>query len=314
MTRLLLLASVLAVVFAACGSSTLSQPRTGDDRPSPRLSATIRKIAELRRLEARGNAGRLLRGMILPPGTRPVSQRLANAAVGYVGRERSLFTEYAYRHAFWRVREPLAWVVAFLRRHAPPNFTVSYVGTDQPYPDVTYPDVVFDGRSVGGREESWILVSLAPSRGATIVRVDAMVPWAYPRPPREVVPVAVREIDVHAAYRRPVLRRITNPRTVARIIRWFNDLNGISPGPMGPGCPQDRYPPMRLTFRSASGTELARAIVPFTPAYNCETIDFAIHGQRQWPLVDSTPLHGMAFVHRVQRFLGPTGRWGPTGH
>jgi hypothetical protein len=45
-------------------------------------------------------------------------------------------------------------------------------------------------------------------------------------------------------------------------------------------------------------------LAPSVPASSCETIQFTIHGQRQTPLIDSTPESGQAFVERVQRLLG----------
>ena len=61
------------------------------------------------------------------------------------------------------------------------------------------------------------------------------------------------------------------------------------------GSPCDR--------RSASGRELERAVVPSTPASSCAMIQFTLNGKPQTPLIDSTPMDGMALYARVQKIV-----------
>jgi hypothetical protein len=169
-----------------------------------------------------------------------------------------------------------------------------------------YQGTVFDGRFVGGRLENRILVSFVPSHGATIIRVDAGVPWTVPRPPSEVLPAAVREVDIRSSVpSHRWTRHVTDPREVALIRRWFNDLNVVQPNTTVL-CAADGMSawPVQFTFRSASGGERARALVPNYAASICGEIQFTLHGERQTPLIDSTPFNGMAFIYRVQSLLG----------
>jgi hypothetical protein len=210
---------------------------------------------------------------------------------------------------------PLRSVVAFLKRHPPPHFRLEGVGNAETYPHM---GVWFDSRSVGGRMPSRLLVSLVPFEAGTAIRADAGVAWTHPRPPREVVPAGVREIVVRSFALQPALRRagarrvtrrVTSPRKIARIVDWFDALNVVQPRTYVVGCALVLYVPVKFVFRSASGAVLADAIVPSVAASSCEQIQFAIRGRREMPLVDSTPVGGMAFIERVQRLLHV--RFGP---
>ena len=141
--------------------------------------------------------------------------------------------------------------------------------------------------------------------GRTFIRVDAGAAWVYPRSPSEVVPSGVRAIDVVGG---GVSRSVTDPRKVARIVRWFDALNIVQPGQGTVSCMAVLASEVTFTFHSASGAE-ASAIVPSRPADGCDPIEFSIGRHRQTPLIDSTPGKGMAFIDRVQRLLRV--RFGP---
>src|SRR5262249_18729003 len=122
----------------------------------------------------------------------------------------------------------------------------------------------FDGRMEGGRPVQRMLsIAMASLKGRTFVRVDAGAAWVYPPSPREVVPAGVRKITVVGG---GVSRRVTGPRQVALIRRWFDALNIVPPGmPLVP-CPMINASRVTFVFRSASGSELASAIVSPRPA------------------------------------------------
>jgi hypothetical protein len=321
MKRLLLVGGIFALVFTARGGSHKAEPQVSTGTTVPHVLTavesvrTVRVIVSRRKRETGREAERLLRRVVLPRGARRISQRTGNGLVSSPNLGVNIFTQYEYRHAFWRVPESRHSVVAFLKRHAPPGFRLTYVGNAATYP---YRGVEFDSWSVGGRISNRLLVSLVPHQGSTTVRVDAGVVWTYPRSPREVVPAAVREIDIRSlrlqsalrrAGARKVSRRVTDPRKVARIIRWFDALNVVQPNTYVVGCQLVLSVPVRFVFRSAPGATLASAIAPSVPASTCEQIQFTIRGQPQPSLVDSTPEQGMAFIDRVQRLLRV--RFGP---
>lgn len=108
---------------------------------------------------------------------------------------------------------------------------------------------------------------------------------------------------------KPVARRVTDPRQVGRIVRWFDALNVVQPRTYVMGCVLVLTVPVRFVFRSAKGAALASAVVPSVPASSCEQIRFTRHGQPQTPLIDSTPEGGDSFIERVPRLLRV--RFGP---
>jgi hypothetical protein len=122
------------------------------------------------------------------------------------------------------------------------------------------------------------------------------------------VPKGVTEINIRAPGRislRPnhanpgISRSITDPSQVKRITGWFDSLQ--PPGKTSYVCAGGPAASVGFTFRSANGAELAKAYSAPAPAGPCDTIQFAVDGQREMFLVDSnraTPL-----IHRVQRLL-----------
>ena len=110
-----------------------------------------------------------------------------------------------------------------------------------------------------------------------------------------------------------VTRHVVDPGEVARIVGWFNALNVVQPNTMVL-CGFIATTNVQFTFRSAAGAQLASARVPSAAASSCDEIQFTLHGQRQTPLIDSTPMNRLDFAERVQRLLGvqfgpPTSRF-----
>jgi hypothetical protein len=310
MNRLLLATGVLVLVLVAAGcggSHRAASIQEIHPLPQPVVDRAGNLRIEERELAAGRRAERLLHRVVLPPGARRISRRAGSGAVGAANLGVNVFTQYAYRHAFWRVREKADAVEGFFRHHPTPGFTLGASGGEPV-------SIQFGGKPSGGRiGQGELMVTLGSSAGFTVIRVDAGSAWTYPRSPREVVPRGVREIDVRTlalqpALRRagakPVARRVTDPRQVARIVRWFDALNVVQPHTYVVGCVLVLSVPVRFVFRSEKGAELASAVVPSVPASSCEQIQFRLHGRPQTPLIDSTPEGGQSFIERVQRLLG----------
>lgn len=314
-----------ALVVAAATAVTLAlalRPPPAPPAPKTPPQTThqdLRTLAHLREREAASAAERLLRSLPLPAGSRPVSDATGRRVVHRPNLGINTFTQYAYRHAFWRVPSSLRAVMAFLKRHSPPTFRNSGPGYGATMP---YQGVSFIGPQVGGRVPNRLVVALVPQHGGTMIRVEAGVVWTYPRPARLMIPRGAREVDIRSlpggvppgwGHATPVTRRVTEQSQVARIVHWFNALNVVQPNTYTVGCVLLVVVPVRFVFRSASGRELASAIVPATPADSCYAIQFTLRGQGETRLVDSTPEDGMAFYNRVERLLGV--RFGPlTNH
>jgi hypothetical protein len=149
-----------------------------------------------------------------------------------------------------------------------------------------------------GARQRLLTVDLARLGDGTVMRLEAGVPWIDPRSPREVVPAAVREIDVRNGH---MTRTVTTPAKVARIVRWFDALPVSPPGVAVP-CPLALGPDVTVSFRNARDETLAVASLPPSFAWICSSIAFSIGGKAQQPLVDRP--HHPSFVRRLQQLLG----------
>ena len=128
------------------------------------------------------------------------------------------------------------------------------------------------------------------------------------------VPKGVSEIDIRAPGRisqsthpSPIIsRRVTDPSQVKSIIDWFSALR--PPGKTNYACAGGFAADVRFTFRSASGTELARANSPPAAAIPCNPVHFLIRGQQETFLVDGDLPHSVnlrtTFIGRVERLIG----------
>lgn len=289
MQRLLPLGTAFVLVLTACGAGHASAPRVTNTGLYVR-HPSVKAVAAARERGAGRKAEKLLARVVLPRGAQP-TRAPAGLRRGNLGV--SILTELAYRHRFWRMREPLPEVVAFIKRHALPGFELGASAS----PPVS---LQFDLPPVRGHPMQRLLdFELVSARGWTFLRVDAGAAWVYPRSPHEVVPAGVREIDIRGA---GVNRTVADAAELKTIVRWFDALNVTQPGP-AVGCPAELSSPVRFSFRATSGAELASAIVPSEPADGCNPIQFTIGGRTQRPLIDAR-FGRYAFVNRVQRLLG----------
>jgi hypothetical protein len=297
MKRLLGIGAV--ALLAGCGSGHANHA-TGsfvvDYSPHvPRSSVT--PIANRREHRAEREAQSLLNRIPLPAGAVRLRSALAptdpltHSELGV-----STISMTADRYFVWTVPESGRAVLAFERRHVIPGLKEVGGGSG---PGGWGSDE-FDGRHpVGrpiGREVS---MSVEPHGNGVLLRIDAGISWIYPRAATEVVPAGVREVDVHDG---KLARRVTKPAEVAKIVRWFDGLNVMQPGP-SVGCMAVIASRVQLTFRSATGARLARAVASSGAADNCTPIRFTVGGKEQTPLIDVT-FSKNAFAGRLARLLG----------
>jgi hypothetical protein len=207
------------------------------------------------------------------------------------------------RFTFWRVDGSSSSVLSYLRAHPPRELSsvrasrssVSYSRRGTRFLDVTVE------KKLPGR---------------VVIRVDAKVVWFFPRTAK--VPAATHEIDVSAeqpdkGFVGPTgrhfgppgtirVRRVTDPAEVSKLVRWFDALPILPPGP-SPSCGVEGPDPgIDLVFRAASGERLASAWVPWGWAGRCGTaIGFSIHAKEQHPLIDE---RGPPFSYRLMPLLG----------
>lgn len=254
----------------------------------------MKTIAAARERVALRKAESLLRRVALPPR----ATRLAHAPAGNQDLSRpwlgtSVITMTADRYSFWRVSGSMASVVQFVERHPVPGLKSDGRGVAPG----EFETVQFYGRGI--RNQRLVSVTAVAVGSSTYVRVDAGAAWIYPRSPREAVPAGVGEIDIRD---KTVQVRVTDATKVAAIVGWFDAL-GVPPNGVHVECKLVIASRATFVFRSASGVELASALVPSEPADGCDPIAFSIGGKQQTPLIDTTaPKH--AFILRVERLLG----------
>jgi hypothetical protein len=288
MKRWLLPASALVLVVIACGVGVKPAPRVTE---AGARVPSVRAIAAHRERAAAREAKRLLRAFVLPPRARRIAQ-----PPNYAGVMRQYgpapLSEVADAHHFWSVRMPRKAVVAFLRRHRLHGFKPSGAtwGTRDPH------YLVMSSRATDGTRYLNVTTVGLPTR--TLLRVDVLVEWTYPRAPTEKVPSDTMVIVLHAP---KVSTEVTDPVQVARIVRWFDALP-VSPPGIAVMCPLGVPPDITLSFRNARGAWLAQAKLPPTLATICESIAVSIGGRDQKPLVDRA--HSESFVHRLQQLVG----------
>lgn len=293
----ILIAATLAL--SACGGS--QRAISGGPRLLAATTPTSRIAAERKR-EATAEAHRMLDEFAPPPGARAIQVRPGHYRDAHVLHQSPgrMASEVVSLHRFWSVRMPLKTVIKFLRAHRLRGFRPTdamwytrkphYLAMGSVWPASTnrLPSRFFTVTPVG-----------LPDR--TVLRVDSRVAWTYPRSPTEKVPPGAQEIVVRTP---KASVKVTEPRKVARIVRWLDALPISPPGVHIPCFARWSVGGITVSFRSAHGALVARAKVPPGEAGICDPIGFWIGGHHQPPLIDRGVPLGQTFVGRLQRLLG----------
>jgi hypothetical protein len=294
MTRVFPL-TLIVLLLVACGSGHRAPSRAVDYRPLE-PGPDVTKLANQRERRAGREAEKLLRQLSLPPGAvrlraPALSNRMANPGLGV-----SVMNMTAARFSLWRVPRSSKSVLAFEKRHMLSGLRSAGGGSGLD----GFASAQFFAPIVRGLpSQREVSVTVEPRRGGSTLRLDAGVSWIYPRSPQEAVPAGVHAIDIHGG---GVDVHVTARRTVARILRLFAALHVAQPGP-AVGCALVIAPHVHIAFRSAGGATLARAATDGSPATNCNSIEFAIRGKRQLPLIDAR-MGRYTFIEQLQRLLG----------
>jgi hypothetical protein len=255
----------------------------GEIDPNPRTAANERF--------AQRDAGRLLRRVVPPPGSRVLKTPPKQLSTDGI----QLTTEPSHGR-IWKVHMSLHAVFAFEKAHRPAGSTPNGSGFVNEHGHVSrqlryaYPAI---------RNRVWtreVNMNIAPlGHGWTGIRVGAWDEWVLVHDPDEVVPPGVRTIVIRKGPR--VVHRVTDQRTVATIVRRFDAL---AQAPIAGSCaPLMRSSSETISFLGASGQVLAHATAY---AYGktsgvCNPIRFFIGGHAFAPLL------GGGFLMRVEKLL-----------
>jgi len=302
MKRFFLPAGALVLVLAACGGGhhSSAERRTHPQRSIadwPALSPKQEAIAAARKRVAGRKAEKLLGRIPLPARARPTRTAPAVLLTQKLG---VAVRTMAYRHRYWKMREPLTSVMSFMGRHLLPGCVFGGSSPGEV-------DFAQEREDLSPARTHWYSLTFARRDGWTFVRADVAAGWIAP--PHDIVPDDVRRIDIHigptGAYGPTgVNRAVTRPATVTRIARLFDQLNIVPSSDLGPNGCGPGSTPVSFVFRAAGGAPLARAEIPASPALNvCNLMSLAIHGGAWLPLLDVGGGR-YALVNRVQRLLG----------
>ena len=289
MTRRLLLAGVLLVLIAGCGTS-LPHPSTASSRP-PAADAKTTSPATSPRQRAEADAASILASFVPPPGARKLSAP-PGVDSGLL-RHPQVFPNtpgLIDDASWWQVpgqfaTELLYWEAA----RVPRRFT--YVGTsgDLSWDWSLPPTGVLDSR--------WLVVTAVnDGAGGSDVRAEGEVGYLPARPAATLIAAAaVHGVVVTAVTtssdnaKPPAPLIVTDPATVRSLVALVNGL------PLGPpdifSCPEVAGGAVRLTFLSsvgrdkvANGPGIRSAVlaVALAMASGCGGVQLTINGTQTY--------------------------------
>jgi hypothetical protein len=293
-----------AMFLAGCGTRTADLPARGG--PAPAATASTgpgpgRGRPAGSRAAAQALAHRLLAGLILPPGGRPVRMRtlppLLRLPQGSYGG-----THAARVHRLFLLSEPITAVQGFLMAHQPAGMKRSGYGQGvdpgsgrasgkavQPG-QITMASVSYQPRSLpDGIYSAELDTTVVPAPGGgALVRADAEAIWYPARTAAEQVdPARYRAAVVSISLFNPGQHTVTRTVTSARAIAWLAGLVNRLPGaPYQPAnCPAV-VANFRIAFVPADSVT-PRVLV--TPS-GCMTVGVMAGGAAQPPLWGDTGL------------------------
>lgn len=212
-------------------------------------------------------------------------------------------------HRYWRVPDPAASLFGFIRSHPPAGSRWAGSGLPGEGSQPSTLSITYNWSPVDGVLDSRSLaVTVVKLPGATVVRADAEVVWAVPRPEKERIPAGAHVLDVTIA-REPSRSEessftitVHDPQTLAEISALIDELPTVQPSASGL-CPDlVPRPTVTFTFRSKSGVPLAIASTPAStagPLNGCNAMNFTVLGRVQNKLLD-----GAVVVRDAEALLG----------
>ncbi|MEA2410251.1 MAG: hypothetical protein QOC77_812, partial [Thermoleophilaceae bacterium] len=267
--------------------------------------ASPRQVTRAHRQVAARVAGRLLAGVVLPPGATKApaepagdAHQLASSVFGM------FFAAEIERHAFWTTSASPGTVIASFKAHLPPGakplgsgsggggaFAAYVVGGGHPY-------------TLGARQLVVNAVTLA--NGTTGVRADAEVRYIAPRPVSQQIPASARVLQItqRSQGSAPLLSlTITRRSEVRRIAAMVDALPFVGKSTGAFSCPYLGAPLDTFVFRAGRrGRALASVSESaYTPAQAspCALSTLTIRGHRQAAL-----LQGGVLLRQAGRLLG----------
>ena len=307
-------AACAAVVLAGCGTQPAAPAGTQRTIQQPGAAAASP------RQRAVADAARIIASFPAPPGAVRTGLIASLTAPG-MGPQAT--PDVATATQWWRAPGRPQAVLAWIRAHLPPGFSVASSGSGayEPTPSVTLPESWTDMFALppvpGVLTQRWLVVLAVPDHSQTAIRADAQVVWLPARPAAERIPPGARIVTVTPVFGLNAVKRlehldraftVTDPARVARITAVIDGLTRFPPGTFS--CPADFAAAMRLTFRaSASGPVLARLSADYD---GCGAVSVSIGG-RDMPALSGYLASGDRLTQRILAIAGVAWPYPPGG-
>lgn len=285
--------AAIAFLLAGCASPT---PGGAPGAAASPASSTGAGHAEV----ATQDAEALFGALPTPPGADRLSSAPTAAPVlgGPTAPESPADPDLVQRTAWWSTSQSPTALMAWVAAHPPAGTT----------PDGSARAIL------GGQTSLWTRDFTAPAQpgviserlveasvsalpgGGAAMREDVIVTYLPAKPAGETLPVAttvtvapVLPAGQDAASSSPGSAPITvtSPMAIAEITSLVNGLPVVSAARVN--CPMDTGAGLRLTFRSASGAQLATAAIG---ASGCRTVSVVVGGDKQPDLSGGDGLSG----------------------
>ena len=298
-------AAATALLLAGCGSSSIRSAV-----PGPVLFTPPTGGAAGHAQTATQDADSLLAAFTAPTGATRLSAAPAAAPLlaGSTPPETPVDPDLVERTAWWSTTQAPATLLAWLTAHPAAGTALDGSSTSNP----AAPASAGSPASTGAAD-LWTRDFAAPAvpevisqrlleaavtalpYGGSALRVDAIVTYLPAKPAGETIPIAAM-LEVtptlpsvpssgNAAGVSPVA--VTDPVQIAEITSLVNGLPTMTDGAVN--CPMDDGAGIRIDFRSASGTELAQAVIAAT---GCRTVAVTVGGAAQPALSGGDQLSG----------------------
>ena len=192
------------------------------------------------RSQALSAAHELLRQVVLPPGTQPITS--LHTVPGSLLRPQGTKppSGEADEHRFWLSNGRPPRVLAFIREHAPPGTEELESGSTGAHGEDIYWWMTLRVSHNPGYV-AWLQIAIAPSAAHFVVRVDAVVAALSKRPPDTLVPPVATRLTLAVVVRRhraPVQTiEIENRQMVSAIASALNALPVSKSGGPVSSCP-----------------------------------------------------------------------------
>jgi hypothetical protein len=274
-------------------------------------AAGLSQASKANRSEARGDAGKQLAGVSLPPGAAALQSQRATVLLEHSSFDCRVgafggFTPYLNvirERRYWQVPQDPASVRAWVREHAPSGSTLVDSGSNPTRSGGTIWYLTFDFSPDKGRVAQRCLDVVIKGRAngeGSAVGAESQATWRLTRPSWDYVPSHAGVITVTRTVKeRSKQVTLRDPRRVAQFVQGLNRAHVFQPVLVH--CPKGRPESWKLMFRDRQASHVLAQATLREEA--CPSLNLRVGGRRG-PLLDITQQLRSAFhslaAHRFE--------------